>query len=262
MKKIAVSCCLSLALFCGFTNANKIDDELNKSVRELLLPYQNDMTEAKLNFQNTKLNKQRLQSLSVDGSFLKRGKSSEFGISLDKAQYTYAEDTNAMTTIVGSLTIDLTKLIPQEQINQMLPMAEQFLQIYTAEITKDCGDACTFEGAVTSAKQDDSGNYTNITAIVKSKIDLDKLPTNMSKQDFVFTELNVSVKVDFKKGLSFDAYLVSNKEHGSFAQDNKGLKEYIEGLIHGNRDTLAELNNSVQNLNTQAGEIVDKMDNA
>ncbi|WP_454780972.1 hypothetical protein [Legionella sp. WA2022007384] len=67
----------------------------------------------------------------------------------------------------------------------------EFLRELVKSYTQEYGDAIFIKGVVTSTTKDSDGNYIGLTALISAKIDLDKLPEDLSRESVIISDANV-----------------------------------------------------------------------
>jgi|GEM_PF-4554210 len=258
MKKIVLSIGLGLSLAgAAFAADDNTLEQLNAEVVNILAPYQNQATSAKLTFGAVETDSERAVKVSLNGLFNKIGPLNHFNLKLDNLSYNYGDGTKPTTVFKGSVDLDFTKLIPQDQINKMIPLAaemvEQFAKSYSAE---DYEDAASVHGVVTSTTVDGRGNYTGLSAFLSAKIDLAKLPERTPKDSVIATEVVVSLDINLKTGVKVDGYIVSNPAYYGFKQDEVGLKELLDKLLARDEDAMASIQSYAEEINRDAEYVV------
>lgn len=204
---------------------------LNAEIATILAPFQNESTVARLSFQSIETNEERTLSVGVSGLYSKVGTANKFAIRLDEVAYAYGDGSAPTTRVNAGIGIDLTKVLPQETINQLIPGVEEMVKEMSQGVTKEYGDAATIDARVLEKTQDDAGNYVAIKALVKGSIDLGKLPETKPVDDVLVQSGEAILTVSIKEGISLEAVVVSNPRYKGFQRDQKGLKETLEQLL-------------------------------
>lgn len=242
MKKIVIALGLSLSLCTGVCAADSVLDQLNEQVVNILAPFQSETTHAQFTFGKVETDADRALNVALNGIYRKVGWLNIFDFKVDNLSYNYGDGSAPMTIIKGSLGVDFTKLLTQDQINEMVPFAadlvEEFAQLYS---NGEYGDAVSVRGVVTSTTTNTDGNYNSLSAIVSAKIDLTKIPEDKSSEDIMLTDSVVYITLNVKTGMTIDAYIISNPAYIGFQEKQEGLKEILDQLLAGDEDTIAEI---------------------
>jgi hypothetical protein len=257
MKKFVLSLGLGLALVTGSVSADSVLDRLNTRIAEVLSPYQNQTTAAQLTFNAVETNETRAVKVALNGLYRKAGSQNTLELKIDNVSYEYAENKDPITIIKGALGIDFTKILPQEQINLIIPMASELLEEFAQNYTEEYGDAASVRSVITSTNKDADGNYTGLSALVSAKFDLSKLPEETNKESIRFTDIVMSLTININTGVMIDAYMVSNPDYFGFNENEIGLKEILDGLLSGDEEALGEIESFVQGLDNAASSIVE-----
>jgi hypothetical protein len=257
MKKFVLSLGLGLALVTGSVSADSVLDQLNTRIAEVLSPYQNQTTAAQLTFNAVETNETRAVKVALNGLYRKAGSQNTLELKIDNVSYEYAENKDPITIIKGALGIDFTKILPQEQINLIIPMASELLEEFAQNYTEEYGDAASVRSVITSTNKDADGNYTGLSALVSAKFDLSKLPEETNKESIRFTDIVMSLTININTGVMIDAYMVSNPDYFGFNENEIGLKEILDSLLSGDEEALGEIESFVQGLDNAASSIVE-----
>ena len=202
MKKFIVSLGLSFSLITGAFAGDSVVDLLNSEITTLLAPFQNDTTTAQLNFDAVETNSDHAIKVALDGLYRKTGLENIFGLKIDNLSYDYGDGTSPTTVIKGAVDIDFTKILSSKETNEMIPRAMEVLDETVKDYVEMYGDAISIKGVVTSTAKDTEGNYTGFTALVSAKVDLNKLPEEMSSDQIIVTDTVVSISLNLKTGVS------------------------------------------------------------
>lgn len=254
MKKTFLSLGLGLAV-ASAAFASVLD--LNTEIARLLQPFQNEKTVAALSFQDIRTDEVRTLALALNGLYRKVGSQNRLEIRLDDVSYNYGDGTAPVTKINAGIGIDLSKIMPQKQINELIPGVEEMVQGLAKEATREYGDAVTVVAQVLEKTQDDAGNYLSIRAKIGAVIDLSKLPEAKPSEDVLFTSAEAELVVSVKDGLSVNAVIVSNPAYKGFRRDQKGLKESLEQLLARDPKQMAEIEKIFKSIDGFAARIVE-----
>lgn len=257
MKRMILSIGLGLTLATGVFAADNTLDQLNEQVVSILAPFQDEVTVAQLTFNALETDADRAVKMAVDGHYRKIGSQNTLDVKVDNLSYVYGDGSAPTTSFKGSFGFDFTKLLSQEQINQMVDHASQLLDIITQEYLREYGDAASIKGTVTSTTTDDEGNYTGFSAMVAAKIDLKKLPEEKKIEDIIATEAMISVTVNLKTGVMIDAVVISNPEYIGFKEGQEGLKDTLDKLLARDEEELAKIGMLVKWLDSLATQLVE-----
>ncbi|KGP63062.1 hypothetical protein EP47_09015 [Legionella norrlandica] len=257
MKKTLFSFGLCLALISGAFASNNVLDQLNSEVINILAPFQNETTSAQLTFNAIETNAERIVKVAVNGFYKKIGSQNIFEVKLDNLSYDYGNGLSPTTIIKSSVGIDFTKLLPQEQLNMMIPMASEMLEQIAKEQYEDYGDAISMRSVITSTTKDSEGNYTALTALVSAKVDLSKLPEDMASENVMATDVVFSLTINLKTGVAVDAFFISNPDYIGFKENEIGLKEVLDKLLARDEEAMDEILGLIQTIDEIATQLVE-----
>ncbi|WP_115707358.1 hypothetical protein [Legionella sainthelensi] len=261
MKNFFCSLGLSFCLVSSVFASDSPIDLLNSEITNILAPFQNQSTTAKLKFDAVEIDDERTTNVILNGLYSKVGSTNTFNVSIDNLSYDYGDGKSPTTALKGSIGLDLTKFLTRDESNKIIPSAIEFLQELTKEYTEEYGEAISVNGVVTSTTKDTDGNYTGLTALVSAKIDLDKLPEDQSRDSVMVTDVVVSLTLNLKTGIAIDSYVISNPEYWGFKEDQIGLKEILERLLNRDEEALEMINGLFMYFDYVASDIVE-MDNS
>lgn len=245
MKRIVLSLGLCLAFVTPNYAANDAAHKLNKTIANVLAPFQNANTYAKCQFNTVEINDERAVKVSLNGRYRKSGLNNKVALIVDNLDYNYGDGSAPTTIFKSQAVLDLTKFVSQELLNGIFEYAGQWIEQYGSEYSEDYGDAASVRGVITSTKRDGRGNYIALSGLISAKIDLAKLPEDISRNEVAVTEAVISFSLDVKKGLNVDGYVVSNPDYLGFQSDAVGLKELLDGLLSQNKEVLANLHDYI-----------------
>lgn len=260
MKKFFYSLGLSFTLISSALASNNTLELLNSEITNILAPFQNEVTVAKLKFDAVEIDEERASKVALNGLYNKIGSKNNFEVKIDNLSYDYGDGTSPTTVLKGSIGLDLTKFLTREQSNEMIPSAIELLGDIVKSYTNEYGDAVFVKGVVTSTTKDADGNYTGLTALLAINIDLNKLPEG-TRQAVLGTDAVFSITLNLKTGFSLDGFIISNPEYWGFQKNQTGLKELLELLLDRNQDAIQMIETVFFGLDSMASDIVE-MDNS
>lgn len=258
MKKLVLALGLGITLASSTFAADGTIEKLNSRVAGVLAPLQNESTIAKLTFDAVETNSEHADKVALHALFSKIGSQNKLKVKIDNLSYDYKDGNAPITILKGSFGIDFTKLLPQDQINLMIPNAAQLVEDFANDYASTAyGDALSLTSVVTSTTKDSDGNYTGLSALISIKIDLSKLPADIESKNINFTDAALSLALNLKTGIKVDAFVVSNPEYIGFARDQLGLKEILDKLLARDEETMDNLGNMANKMNFLAQYLVE-----
>lgn len=217
--------------------------QLNAAIVELLKPFNNNLTKAALVFNRVETNAQRALHVDLAMDYRKKGPDGDASILIPKLSYDYPVGGLPRTQAQISLGFNLLNLIPQEQINQMGPAADQIVAEFAKDYLRQYGAAATIDARVTRKDVDAQGNLTAIAATLGLKVDLSRLPADAAKQ-VMFTDVAITLQVTLKGGEAA-LMLTSNPNSEYFQRDQDGLKETLEKLLARDPQQMREIRSMI-----------------
>jgi hypothetical protein len=255
MKKyLAISMaylCLSAAAFAAPASLSQVNSE----IKGLLSAFQNSRTQATLAFKDLRTNSKQALGLAMSALYKKVGSKNEFSVRLDNLSYKYGA--RPLTTGNGSVKVDFTKLVGQEELNQLMPSIETMVNGLANTFAAKYGQAGNLVAKVSDIKKDEQGNYLGLKADVTFQLDYSQLPATIAKNEVMFDSGRVSFSMNVTQGFTFKFEFVSNKEYKGFQENEKGLKEYIESLLSKDANTMDEIKTMFRQLDEGAEGIVE-----
>ena len=230
-------------------------ETLNSAVKNLLADFNNAVTVAELKFDDVKVDNQRALSVKASGIFRKIGATNALEVKVDEVSYEYGDGTAPTTKISGSISLDLLKLISQQDINGMAPSVEDMVKGFAQNFTQDYGNAVAVDAKVSDKQMNEKGDLESISIHLGMKLDLAKLPAEKPANEEMIRELSVDFKIGVK-GAAINVTAVSNPDYKGFQEDQTGLKEVLEKLLNVDAETLQEIKTNFSGLDRVATELV------
>lgn len=239
MNKLLVITAIYISILANAVAAPNKVGQINAELQKLLTSFQTSRTEASLNFKDVRTNVKEALAMSLAAFYRKTGAKSEFSFQLKNLSY--EQSPRPTTKGEGFVKTNLTKLFPQEDLNQMLPGVESTVNLLAQTFAAKYGQAGNLTAKVTELKQDAAGNYVGIEAKISFQLDYAKLPAKIAKDEVMFDRGQLNFSLNTTQGLRFTFEFVSNKDYKGFRAGEKGLKEYIDSLQAGDAKTLDEI---------------------
>lgn len=205
--------------------------ELNARILEILTPYNNQTTTAQLVFSDIETNSERALKLALSGVLRKVGSVHTVALTVNHLSYDYGTGAAPTTQFNGGLEVDLTKFLPQSELNDLIPETEKWIEHYAKNLLAEYGESATIKTQITDKQQNANGDYVAISGHINFEIDLNKLPSNKKLQNVEFLSAQVSFHLNLNQGISLDLTVISNPRSQYFQHDQDGLKEYLEKLL-------------------------------
>jgi len=230
--------------------------DLNAEILKILAPFQNETTVAQMTFAKAETNAERALSLAVSALYKKVGSQNTLALDIQNISYEYGDGSAPTTNINGAVGLDLTKILPQEDLNQIIPNVEEMINQLKSDLAGQYGEALAIETKIFDRTQDEAGNYTGVKGKIVFAFDFSKLPEGQKKEDIVVKSGSADIAVNVKSGVSINATIVSNTEYKGFQDDNEGLKELLDKFLNQDRDTMNQVLELFQKLDQLAGQVV------
>lgn len=235
MKKMILSLSLGLSLITNVYAQNDPLQLINSEISNILAPFKNQNTTAQLQFNELDMDEKHVKQFAFKGVYEKTGSQNNFTLRIDKFSYHYGGSVAPTTAFKGLVGLDLTKILPKQELNLLIPKAIELVETLINADTES-------SGAITSTTKDEEGNYTAFSSLLSFKLNLDKLPENVSRDSVQFTYVVLALTLDVKKGIFLEAYFKVNPEYSAFKEDQIGLKETFEQIITHDEATVENLN--------------------
>jgi hypothetical protein len=238
------------------TDVSEALAKLNATIDQVLTEFRDDLTDARLVFDNLAVDEVRATALKLHGLLHKVGPQNTVDLRIDNFDYNYGDGSVPMVAVQGQIGLDLTKYIRQEDLNALIPDAERTLTEIAKGFTTDYGDAAEVSVVVSDKKQDENGNYVSLKGHLTAVIHLDRLPQGKDRKDVPFVSVMADAEVDLKTGLKVNLYVGMNREYRTFGPDEKGLKDYVEGLLNSDPKIIDAISRFFNDINGYATDVV------
>lgn len=252
MKKMI----LSLLAVSGFALAAHATlsavSDLNQIAVEVLQPYQNDNTQANLEFVTVNANDQHVLQGQAHAFFQKVGTKNTLSLKLDDVNYAYNNGQTPSAQIKGALGIDLSKLFPQEDLNNLASDLDGTVKALADDYIKDYGAAVTLNTETKELNKDAAGNVVSAKAVVTLSFDYSKLPANQKAEDIVIKSALIDLGLNVKTGLTFSGTVQSNPAYKGFKAGEIGLKESLDLMLKRDPAALQKVKDFFNKLNELA----------
>lgn len=230
--------------------------ELNSEIQKILAPFQSESTVAEVVFSKADTDAEKALSLAVSALYRKVGPQNTLAVNIQNIAYEYGDGSNPTTDINASVGIDLTKVLSQETLNEIIPNVEQMINQFSSELVGQYGEALTIETKISDRTQDEAGNYTGVKGSIRFSFDFTKLPEGQDKENIVVKNGSAEIAVNVKTGISLTAQLVSNTDYKGFKDNNEGLKELLDKFLSRDQTTMNQLLDAFQKLEDTANQVV------
>lgn len=244
MKKVLIASFAALALSVTALASAELTNRLNAELLKILLPFNNEITQAKLEFRNVEQNATNVLDAELVGFFQKVGPNDTANLIIDTVRYESAPGKGQapLTTARASLNLNFANLVGQDTINDMVPDLPEIVAGMIAEQAGAYKDALVVNAQLDRTDKDADGNFVLVTGNLTISVDFAKLPQNVTKEDVPATEASLNFEFQPTKGISMVFQARSNPDYKGFRADQKGLKEYLELLLTRDTETLEALN--------------------
>ena len=230
--------------------------DVNTKISQLVLPFNNQTTKLELAF--TKLNVDAVKTLDFGftGFVSKIGAQNEAKVEFKKAEYAYGDGTKPVVNLDVALSLDLVKAFGQDTINEIAKGLDEMVIDLSKDYTKDYGAALTMNAQTAEKIVDAQGNVESMKVVVEASMDMSQLPSTKPVEEVEFQTLRLEVKAT-KTGFGIQATVVINPLYKGFAQDQDGVKEYIEKLLADDQQTWDDLSRYLAVLDSVATWLVE-----
>lgn len=234
-------------------------DKLNKEIKNGLVDYNNETTKAQLTFRELESNKKRAIALSLKALYEKTGKYNKIKLDIADVSYSYPEEAEALPTVKvrAMLATDFTKILPREQIDEMAKDLEEMLREESKSALDKYGAAAKLTISIDEKNVDENGHIVSIAGGLRVKIDFKKLPANLPADEVEFSDAQLKFELGINGG-GVRVKVTMNPKHRSFLEDQRGLKELIDGLLSGETKELREALEIIGYLDRFAEDLVNR----
>lgn len=255
MKRLTA---LALTLAAATVYASTDLVGLNQEIARLLAAYQTKTTQAEIVFKEIETDAVQTLKVDVRGFYKKVGTTNTFQIDLNPISYDFGNGVNPLVKLKGRVGLDLSKLIPQQDFNQLIPDIEKTISELAGDLAKQYGTAVTVEATVTEKSQDAAGNFTGLKGFLIANIDLAQLPETVSITDVPVKFIRLDIDLALKQGAGLSLQALMNPAYKGFQQDQAGLKDYLDRLLKQDPKLLNQLQGYIQQLDGMAEDLVNK----
>lgn len=238
-----------------FANAVLSIDEVNAKITEMLAPFQKPNTRINLQFTDLEIDATSTRKLNVISSILKEGPDNTLNLRIDPLAYAYPVGGVPRLQTGVHMDLDLLKAFSQNTLNSMGNDAQEMIREVIKNYTNQYGEAVLVDAAVDEINKDAQGNIQSLSLHVGIKIDLQKLPADIALDSVYFTDLKGQVNVTLG-GVDGTLRVDLNPNYQGFSSGQKGMKEWIEGLLRGEDDSFENIRDYIQMLNDIGDDLV------
>lgn len=256
MRKLFAGLAIFVSL-TAFAASIQVDD-LNKEIKNLLASIQDENTQAEIAFSDIKTDENRTLNFSVSGFLAKQSPTNFISIAVNPLSYNFGDGTAPQVEFVGALVTDLSKLISQEQFNEIVPDVEQTIKELADQFAAEFKEALTIDAKVTEKNQDSAGDFTNVKGHIDLALDLTRLPEEVKAEDVPVTAVRVEVDLTFKVGVNLAVQATMNPNYKGFKDGNKGMKEYLDKLLAQDPKVMSDLKRYIDQANSFADDIANR----
>ena len=258
MKKICSVLIFSfLSISQSFANDVLLED-VNNQFESILQPFQNSQTKAQIQFNDMAFDAEKAKKISLKAYFEKKGKSDNIILSVNHLSYDHTILDKPLTAVDGSFGINISKLLEQEKLNQVIPLLKDMFDKFSDEYAKNIyGDAMDINAVITSLHQDSERNYVGLAALITANIDLQNLPEHTKLNEVMFKSASVALEFDVHRGLHFQAFLVSNPQYERFDATKSGLKEKLEKLASGDHQVIRDIKEIFERIDSEVSTFIE-----
>jgi hypothetical protein len=232
--------------------------DVNNRVKELLAPFLNEHTAIEVKFTHLDVDAVRVQKAGMTARFAKSGQVNSLELAVPALRYTYKGD-NGLPSFVGgaNLDMDLLKSLPHSMLNELADAAQEIVEGTLKGMAAEYGAAAVVDAKVDELTRDKNQNVTSVRMHADIRIDLSKLPENVSLENVPL----VNARLDFEahlNGIMLAAEIELNPTYRGFQQDQQGLKELVEKLLSNDKSTYEQLEMAIGWVDSLAGDLVNR----
>ncbi len=257
MRKVLLVSAATLAISLTAYASVELTNRLNAAFTRVLLPFNNEITQARLEFRNVDQSATNVLSAELAGFFQKVGPNDTANLIIDTVRYDAAPAKGeAPTTIArASLNLNFANLIGQETINDMVPDLPEIVASIISEQAGAYKEALLVDARLGETEKDEDGNYTSVKGSLSLGVDFTKLPEGVKSEDVPATAATLNFEFQPTKGISLVFTGKSNPEYKAFRADQQGLKEYLELFLARDEKTLELVNTAFSRLDEFANRV-------
>jgi hypothetical protein len=256
MKKLVGGLLLGFAAFT--VQASQID-EMNENMESLLSSFQNPMTKVVLQFNQLKQSAKKVENVSLNSKFSKKGSNKKVALVVNNLAYDYLKGEKPTVRFDLALNLDFNSLKNKDrkQIDEILDDIDGTIRELFDEYTGGkYGKSATFQSEILSKQRDNDGHYSHINGLVSLNVDLEKLPKQTPVEEIETTSIVFSFAIDAKEGFSLQGYVHSNPKYYYFKEIEQDLKEYLKKISDNNAGVMRDLYDYVQIIDGLLSELV------
>ncbi len=159
-------------------------------------------------------------------------------------QYQYAEgQTKPEFDIRASLVAkngSMNKILLNTLSVQPNQMDSFFLELQkeirnaAQDLLRNYGSAAKVTTRVSGIQKDKANHYVAESLALNLTIDTSRLPAHMSRDEIMFSSVNIWASLNLNSGVNVKASVLMNPDYTGFHSNQTGLKQYIEGLENSN----------------------------
>lgn len=232
--------------------------EVNQRIAELLKEFNNERTAATVVFEKLESDDVAVRELKANGLLAKIGSQNTLEIRVPKINYQNLAGANdPKFAIDAQAKLDLVKAFGQKMIDDLAPAADDIVKDFLSEFTKGYGDAAVIDAAVDEINRDNDGHVLSLKFHISGKIDLTKLPAEKPIEDEAIRSGQLVIEVTRTQAQA-KLSVEMNPKYKYFGEDEIGLKELVEGLLKGDKESYESILSTIRSLDSLADSIVER----
>lgn len=233
--------------------------QLNAAIKDMLAPFNTQLSKASVIVDKAKTNEQRAVELSATFDYSRTGEAGNASLE-GRAEYSFPEAANAEPAVALKLSteFDLLRVASQKDINRLAASLQSLIDGYARQQLRRYGSAAKVEARVAPITTDARGDVNAVGATLSADIDVSKVPPGSDPKSVLFSSLRAAA-VFTRKTIALDVSLVVNPKSRYFEKDAEGLKEYVEKLLARDPRLMRELQGFIAQLDRFAQRVTAKL---
>ncbi|MCB0355421.1 MAG: hypothetical protein KDD40_00350 [Bdellovibrionales bacterium] len=236
MRKFLLALCLLLPV--GLVASQVISkDTVNTVLAEILQPLQDNNTKVGVQFNDLVLDAKSVTKLDLKFWLYRQALNNTFDLKIDRLNYDYSNVKNPHLNLLGSLNLDLVKVIGQEEINEIASDLELAVKDFSDEMLQEFEGAATASANVIEKTLDKSGNFQELKVAFSVSVDYALLPASKSIAEVEFKALAATVTFT-PKHIDVSLDVMFNPDYMGYGDEVQGLKEHFQMLVDRDSDEM------------------------
>lgn len=235
-----------------------LKDKLNQQFKEWLELFNNNLVKSELRIDEIIMTNERICYLKGNASYSREGAFDAVFLDVSGFYDNRDLEKGPVSQFKANLKVNILRLFKGHKgVNDFAASIEkQFQELVSAKM-EEYKDAAEVQTKITLKEKNKEGDLIRLEGNGSLKVDLSKLPEEVAKKEVFLKEVTFKISLTLN-GAQVEVNITPNTSYIGFQKDEKGLKEWIEGILKGNEEEEESISGAFDFIDGIAKEIVDR----